>query len=78
MGVRTVTKYRQPDPDEMEALRSYAAEFGRTWKSRLREDWYHARLRSGPGNRGSILHGLRNDPRFGPAGLDAFRFPKET
>ncbi len=54
---------------EMALLLKYAAVHGRTWKDALRDDWYAARL-TGP------LHALRNDPRFGPAGLIAFRFPK--
>ena len=64
-------------PDEIGALRSYADERGRKWKDALRLDWYNARLShcDAMPNRGSILHGLRNDPDFGPSGLDKFRFP---
>lgn len=68
----------QPDADELAALQSYAKEFGRTWKRSLELDWYNARLsycREMP-NRGSILHGLRNHPGFGPRGLIAFKLPK--
>ncbi|RWM29421.1 hypothetical protein [Mesorhizobium sp.] len=69
----------KPDAYEMAALRSYAKEFGRRWKESLSLDWYNARLRVAPdmSNRGSILHGLRNNPDFGPSGLWDFRFPKE-
>lgn len=69
----------KPDAYEMAALRSYAREFGRRWKESLWLDWYNARLRTAKDmtNRGSILHGLRNNPDFGPTGLDRFRFPKE-
>lgn len=66
-----------PNKDELAALRSYADERGRKWKDDLRIDWYNARLShcEAMPNRGSILHGLRNDPNFGPSGLDKFRFP---
>lgn len=70
---------RKPDSDELAALRSYAKEFGRKWKESLSLDWYNARLRVAPDmtNRGSILHGLRNDSSFGPTWLVRFKFPKE-
>jgi hypothetical protein len=58
---------------ELEALQSYAKEHGRRWKSELGLDWYHARA---IGERGTILHGLRNSPRFGSEGLERFRLPK--
>lgn len=65
--------------DELAALRSYADERGRKWKEALSLDWYNARLSACDAmpNRGSILHGLRNDPSFGPTGLEKFRFPPE-
>jgi hypothetical protein len=58
-------------PEELDALRSYAKERGRFWKRELSLDWYNARA---IGERGSILHGLRN--RLGPTWLANFRFPK--
>lgn len=63
--------------DELAALRSYADERGRKWKEALSLDWYNARLSACDAmpNRGSVLHGLRNDPSFGPSGLEKFRFP---
>lgn len=57
-------------PDEVDAVRSYAAEHGRRWKEALALDWYNARA---IGQRGAILHGMRNDPRLGPRWLEAFR-----
>jgi hypothetical protein len=65
--------------DEVAALRSYADERGRRWKEALTLDWYNARLSACDAmpNRGSILHGLRNDRSFGPSGLEKFRFPPE-
>lgn len=68
----------QPNAEEFAALRSYADEIGRHWKTKLAHDWYDARLRpcATMPNRGSILHGLRNHPRFGHAGLNAFRWPE--
>ena len=68
-----------PDAEEYAALESYAKEFGRKWKESLSLDWYNARCREakdGFRNRGSILHGLRNHPGFGPTGLDLFSFTK--
>lgn len=63
---------RALQPHEREALQSYAAEHGRKWKEALRLDWYNARA---IGDRGAILHGLRNDPRWGHEGLDAYMLP---
>lgn len=62
--MRTLTR------DELQALREYAQRHGRTWKASLRLAWIDA---SEPG----ILHALRNDRGFGPAGLNAFKFPEE-
>jgi hypothetical protein len=57
-------------PRDYNALASYAAEHGRKWKEALSLDWYHARA---IGERGAILHALRNHPRFGCEGLEKFR-----
>jgi len=56
------------------ALQSYAAQYGKLWKTKLADDWASARLRScvDMPNRGAVLQGLRNDPNFGHAGLKAF------
>ncbi|MDR3474507.1 MAG: hypothetical protein P4M09_22890 [Devosia sp.] len=59
---------------EKAALLDYAKEHGRFWKTALQTDWYHARAR---GDRGAILHGLRNDPNFGHEGLEAFTLTLE-
>lgn len=60
-------------PDAYAALVSYAAEHGRKWKADLSLDWYNARA---IGDRGALLHALRNHPGFGFDGLDNFRLPK--
>lgn len=52
---------------DLAALKSYAAEHGRNWKSALRADWAAARA---IGDRGATLHCLRN--RLGPAWLARF------
>ncbi|TJW14400.1 MAG: hypothetical protein E5W82_10515 [Mesorhizobium sp.] len=59
---------------DIAALRSYAAEYGPKWKDALALDWYNARLSicSEMPERGSILHGLRNN--LGPSWLADFRF----
>lgn len=64
----------QPDSDDIAALRSYAYEYGPKWKDALQLDWYNARLShcSEMPNRGSILHGLRNN--LGPSWLCDFKF----
>jgi len=58
--------------DELDAIKSYALENGRLWKADLAADWYNARA---IGERGAILHALRNDPRWGHEGLRAFIMP---
>ncbi|HET9566035.1 MAG TPA: hypothetical protein VFP27_16415 [Mycobacterium sp.] len=54
-------------PDELTALKAYAARHGRTWKDRLGTDWYYARLTG-------LLHALRNS--HGPSWLRKFTLPK--
>jgi hypothetical protein len=56
-------------PEQLAALRSYAAEHGRTWKSQLNDDWMNGRA-SGP------LQQVRN--QFGPSWLIRFKLPKEN
>lgn len=61
--------------EDIAALRSYAIERGPKWKDDLALDWYNARLSiadDGMPERGSILHGLRNN--LGPTWLDGFTF----
>jgi hypothetical protein len=60
-------------PEQLEAVRSYAAQHGRKWKEALCLDWYNARA---IGERGSILHGLRNSPLHGHRWLAGFKLPK--
>ena len=50
----------EPTLEQWAALKAYAREHGRTWKSRLLDDWTYART-SGP------LQQLRNS--FGPRWL---------
>jgi len=52
--------------EEIDAITTYAAEHGRTWKRQLLDDWMHCRL-WGP------IHHLRNTR--GPSWLARFRFP---
>jgi hypothetical protein len=62
--------------EELAALRAFATDYGRKWKSVLAtEYWPNARLwRDAKGNnyQGSLLHGLRND--LGPYWLANFKF----
>lgn len=67
--------------EEVEALYAFALAEGRTWKASLRENyWYHARIwrpgLHGSSQQGSILHALRNDPRWGYEGLERMTFAK--
>jgi hypothetical protein len=63
--------------EDILALRSYAAEFGKHWKQDLLTDWMKARTREDYGKgdripgRGNILHNLRN--QLGPTWLDGLR-----
>ena len=74
-------KPRNLTPDELGALQRFAKAEGRSWKHKLSAIyWYNARPWRGPGsleNDGYILHGLRNDPRWGHHGLDLAKLPKE-
>jgi hypothetical protein len=75
-----MTKHRELLAYELEAVQAFASAHGRRWKSQLTDVyWYNARIwmdASGSGAKGSALHGLRNDPRWGHDGLAAFKLPK--
>lgn len=66
--------------EETAAIEDFAQHYGRKWKSVLTDTyWYNARLWTGPAgdkNVGSVLHALRNDPRWGHEGLAAYKLPK--
>lgn len=55
-----------PTTEQMAALRKYAAENGRTWKSQLLTEWER-------GTATGALQQVRN--AFGPTWLVRFRFP---
>ncbi|MGX9944939.1 hypothetical protein ACTG4Q_20975 [Bradyrhizobium denitrificans] len=55
-------------PEDIEALKAYAAEKGRSWKQHLAQDWMLGRA---VGDRGVILYRLRN--RLGPSWLVNYR-----
>ena len=63
----TSPTYRPLTDAERTALETYAAKYGRAWKARLNEDWYHARLTG-------VLHSLRNT--HGPSGLASFKLDR--
>jgi len=60
--------------EDIAALRNFAAEHGPKWKDALHLDWYNARLShcQDMPERGTILHGLRNN--LGPSWLCDFTF----
>lgn len=58
----------EPSPEQLRAIRKYAKENGRTWKTQLLDDWMHARQ---PG----YLQQVRN--QFGPTWLKNFRLKGE-
>lgn len=59
--------YDQLTDQQLQALREYAAKNGRTWKSKLGDDWLHCRTRGD-------LQQIRN--QFGPTWLKRFKFDK--
>ena len=71
MTIRTLTDA------EHAALAAFAREHGRRWKSQLTDVyWYNARPAGISSEIDSTLHALRNDPRWGHRGLDAYRLSK--
>ena len=50
--------------EQLDAIKEYAAIYGRTWKQSLRDDWMAARCIG-------TIHALRNS--HGPAWLNSFR-----
>ena len=66
-------KYRDLTADELDAVKAFAAEFGRTWKDRLAFDyWYNARIFIARNGRSCHeLHHLRNE--LGPQWLAQFQ-----
>lgn len=70
--------YRDLLPDELESLRAFAAENGRSWRNELSEKyWYNARVwRDKAGKEHPVLHRLRNE--FGPTWLAGFKFPEDA
>lgn len=75
-----MTRPRDLFPDEAEAIARFAKAEGRSWKHKLAAVyWYNARMWRGPGSQegdGALLHGLRNDPRWGHHGLDLYKLPR--
>lgn len=63
---------RQPSPEQLRALRDYAAVYGPRWKSRLLQHWQNENLvcPSRPGDL-PLLRQVRN--QFGPSWLTRFR-----
>jgi hypothetical protein len=68
-----MAKYRELTADELEALRLFAAEYGKKWKDKLAFTyWYNARIfRARDGKQYPELHGLRNE--LGPKWLAGFK-----
>lgn len=62
-----------PNPEQLAALREYAALHGRTWKAQLNADWMRAGSKTFPTERWALLQQVRN--AFGPAWLAKFRHP---
>lgn len=61
-------------PTLLQALQSYAANHGRTWKSSLRQCWMTGQY--GPSDASNHLQQIRNS--FGPSWLVKFRLPAMT
>ena len=65
--------YRELSTNELEALRVFAAQYGKAWKEKLSyEYWPNARIyRDRAGKQYAQLHALRND--LGPSWLASFK-----
>ena len=61
-----------PTPDQLEALRQYAEDHGRTWKAQLNRAWMTGPY--GDNDHGNPLQCVRN--QFGPSWLVRFSFKK--
>lgn len=64
-----MNQYRELTPEQLAVLQEYASQNGRTWKSKLWNEWMNATA-SWP------LMQIRN--QFGPSWLVRFRLPKNT
>lgn len=58
----------KPTQEQIDALRHYASENGRSWKSKLNLAWMN-------GQSNGTLQQIRN--QFGPSWLLRFQFPRE-
>lgn len=64
----------KPTAEQMEALRTFAAANGRTWKSKLNDAWMSGRYSDYPAtDRCDLLQQVRNN--LGPSWLVRFRLP---
>lgn len=59
---------KQPTPQQLAALRKYARENGRSWKTQLASDWLAGRTEG-------YLQQVRN--QFGPSWLVSFQLSRE-
>ena len=68
--------YRDLTPEELKALRDFAAEYGRDWKQYLFAAWlsYAYKGRHMGGADTGILRSIRNE--FGNEWLHGFKLPK--
>jgi hypothetical protein len=58
------TTYAKLTTEQLDAIKEYAAIYGRTWKQSLRDDWMAARCIG-------AVHALRNS--HGPSWLNSFK-----
>jgi hypothetical protein len=61
---------QQPTPEQLAALKKWAAQYGRTWKSKLRLAWYGGGYGDFDGDSGPLQQ-IRNT--LGPTWLIGFR-----
>ncbi len=78
---------KTPSYTETQVLHRFAFLNGRYWKQALRDAWMQACAHEDEeevlghghqahvGNYRSVLQGLRNDPDFGPSGLNRYKLP---
>jgi hypothetical protein len=67
-----MAKYRELLPEELEAVKLFAADYGKKWKEELAfKYWYNARIYRNGGKEYPVLHAMRNN--LGPKWLAGYK-----
>jgi len=73
--MQTLSVWDKLSPPQQEAIRLYAEEKGRNWKSKLSDEWLVARYVWKHPDKSHLLQQVRNS--FGPSWLRSVQIPKE-